>query len=100
MNILVNAAHAIEKQGEVTVKTWSDEGNIYVSVADTGCGMPGDRINRIFEPFYTTKEVGKGTGLGLSLAYDIVKKHKGDIKVDSEVGKGTTFTIKIPIVEK
>ena len=100
MNILVNAAHAIEKQGEVTVKTWSDEGNIYVSVADTGCGMPGDRINRIFEPFYTTKEVGKGTGLGLSIAYDIVKKHKGDIKVDSEVGKGTTFTIKIPIVEK
>ena len=100
MNILVNAAHAIERQGEITVKTWHEAGNIFVSVSDTGKGIPQENLNRIFEPFYTTKEVGKGTGLGLSIAYDIVKKHNGDIIVESEVGKGTTFTVKIPVVEK
>ena len=99
MNILVNAAHAIEKQGEITVKTWNDKGTIYVSISDTGCGIPKDKINRIFEPFFTTKEVGMGTGLGLSIAFDIIKKHNGDIVVNSDVGKGTTFTIKIPVVE-
>ena len=99
MNMLVNSAHAIEKQGEITVKTWSDNGYIYVSIADTGCGIPKDKIHRIFEPFFTTKDVGKGTGLGLSIAYDIIKKHRGEINVESEVGKGTIFTIKIPVVE-
>lgn len=100
MNILVNAAQAIEKHGEITIKTWHDNSYIYVSISDTGCGIPANIINRIFEPFFTTKEVGKGTGLGLSIAYDIVKKHNGDIIVESEFGKGTTFTVKIPIVEK
>ena len=100
MNILVNAAHAIEKQGEITMKTWHDNGYIYISISDTGCGIPADKIDRIFEPFFTTKEVGKGTGLGLSIAYDIVKKHNGDIIVESEVGKGTTFTVKVPVVQK
>ncbi len=100
MNMLVNAAHAIEKQGEITVKTWHEDRNIFVSISDTGCGIPEDKISRIFEPFFTTKEVGKGTGLGLSIAYDIVKKHNGDITVESEIGKGTTFTVKIPVVEK
>jgi signal transduction histidine kinase len=99
MNILVNAAHAIEKQGEITVKTWHDNGYIYISISDTGTGIPKENISRIFEPFFTTKEVGKGTGLGLSIAYDIVRKHNGDITVDSEVGKGSTFTVKIPVVE-
>ena len=98
MNILVNAAHAIEKQGEIIVKTWNDEGAIFISISDTGSGIPKDKISRIFEPFFTTKEVGKGTGLGLSIAYDIIKKHNGDIMVDSEVGTGTTFIIKIPVV--
>jgi len=100
MNILVNAAHAIEKQGEITMKTWHEDNNIFVSISDTGHGIPADKINRIFEPFFTTKEVGKGTGLGLSIAYDIVKKHNGDIMVESEVGKGSRFTVKIPVVEK
>lgn len=100
MNILVNAAHAIEKQGEIRVRTWHEGGYINVSISDTGSGIPADKLPRIFEPFYTTKEVGKGTGLGLSIAYDIVKKHNGEIEVESEVGKGTTFTITIPIVEK
>ncbi|MCL4457054.1 MAG: response regulator [Nitrospirae bacterium] len=100
MNILVNAAHAIEKQGEITIKTRHEDNNIFVSISDTGHGIPADKIHRIFEPFFTTKEVGKGTGLGLSIAYDIVKKHNGDIMVESEVGRGTTFTVKIPVVEK
>lgn len=99
MNLLVNAAHAIEKQGEVTVKTWLQEGSVYISVADTGCGISNENREKIFEPFFTTKEIGKGTGLGLSIAYDIVKKHNGEIKVQSEVGKGTTFTVSIPVQE-
>ncbi len=99
MNILVNAAHAIEKQGEISIKTWADEKFINISISDTGCGIPEDKIGRIFEPFFTTKEVGKGTGLGLSIAYDIINKHKGFIGVDSVVGKGTTFTIRIPVVD-
>lgn len=99
MNILINAAHAIEDHGVITVKTWSEKENIFVSIADTGCGMPEDKVGRIFEPFFTTKEIGKGTGLGLSIAYDIIKKHNGDISVKSEVGKGTKFTIRIPVVE-
>lgn len=100
MNILVNAAHAIEKQGDITIKTWYDDnGYIQVAISDTGSGIPEDKINRIFEPFFTTKEVGKGTGLGLSIAYDIIKKHNGDITVESRVGEGTTFIIKIPVVK-
>lgn len=99
MNILVNAAHAIETQGEISVTTSSDESTISIVISDTGTGIPPDKLNRIFEPFYTTKEVGKGTGLGLSIAYDIIKKHKGEIHVESEIGKGTTFTIIVPIVK-
>ncbi|RJQ21729.1 MAG: PAS domain S-box protein [Nitrospiraceae bacterium] len=99
MNVLVNAADSIEKQGELSVKTWNENGSINVSITDTGSGIPEDKINKIFEPFFTTKEAGKGTGLGLSITYDIVKKHNGEIQVSSEVGKGTTFTIKIPVVQ-
>ena len=100
MNLLVNAVHAIEEHGEISVKTEQRGGDIVVSVSDTGNGIPEDKINRIFEPFFTTKEVGEGTGLGLSIAYDIVKKHNGEILVTSEVGKGSTFTVKIPVVER
>ena len=100
MNMLVNAAHSIPTQGTITVKTWSANDTIYVSISDTGTGIPADTLDKIFDPFFTTKEVGKGTGLGLSIAYEIIKKHKGEIRVDSEVDKGTTFTISIPIVEK
>ncbi|MDA8169569.1 MAG: PAS domain S-box protein [Nitrospiraceae bacterium] len=98
MNILVNAAQAIERQGEIRIRTWHDEGFIYVSIADTGCGIPEENLGRVFEPFFTTKDVGKGTGLGLSIVYDIVKKHHGDIKVESKVGAGSRFTVNIPIV--
>jgi signal transduction histidine kinase len=98
MNLLINAVHAIEEHGQIIIKTRCDESTITVSVSDTGCGIPPEKISRIFEPFFTTKEVGKGTGLGLSIAYDIVKKHNGEIKVESEPGKGTTFTVSIPVV--
>lgn len=99
MNLLVNAAQAIEKQGEISVRTWHENGSIYAQVTDTGCGMPPQVLNQIFEPFFTTKEVGKGTGLGLSITYDIVKKHNGEITVASEPGKGTIFTVRLPVVE-
>jgi len=99
MNLLVNASHAIEERGEINVRSWHGNGSIYISVSDTGCGMPPEVINRIFEPFFTTKEVGKGTGLGLSITYDIVKSHNGEITVESEPGKGTTFTVRLPIVK-
>jgi len=100
MNLLVNAAHAIEHQGIITVRSWEEDGYVCVSVADTGQGIPEPNLNRIFEPFFTTKEVGKGTGLGLSITYDIVKKHNGEITVRSEPGKGTVFTVRIPVVEE
>ena len=102
MNLLVNACHAIqEKQadesGTITVRTWADSNNVYIAIADTGCGISDDVRRRIFEPFYTTKEVGKGTGLGLSISHEIIKKHGGELTVESEVGKGTTFTIRLPL---
>lgn len=97
MNVLLNAVQAIVKRGEISIKSWAESGNIYVTISDTGCGIPRKILDRIFEPFFTTKEVGKGTGLGLSVTYEIIKKHGGEIYVDSEVGVGTTFTIVIPI---
>jgi two-component system NtrC family sensor kinase len=100
MNLLVNAAHAIEQQGVITVRSWEEDGYVCVTVADTGQGIPEANLNRIFEPFFTTKEVGKGTGLGLSITYDIVKKHNGEITVRSETGRGTVFTERIPVVEE
>jgi two-component system, NtrC family, sensor kinase len=100
MNLLVNASHAIESQGEIVIKTWEQDQSICASVSDTGCGIPPQNLEKIFEPFFTTKEIGKGTGLGLSIAYDIVKKHKGDLVVQSEVGKGTTFLVRLPLVQE
>jgi len=102
MNLLVNASHAIqqketEEPGTITVRTWADTDSVFVAICDTGCGMTEETRSRIFDPFFTTKDVGKGTGLGLSISYEIIKKHGGDITVESEVGKGTTFTIQLPV---
>ena len=97
MNLLVNAAHAIDKDGQVRIKTWYQDEQVGVEISDTGCGMPPEVIGRIFEPFFTTKPVGKGTGLGLSISYGIVKKHGGRIEVDSKVGRGTTFRVVLPV---
>jgi two-component system NtrC family sensor kinase len=97
MNLLVNAAHAIEGHGVIRIKTSVEGGDIVVTISDTGRGISPENLTRIFEPFFTTKEVGKGTGLGLSISYDIIKKHGGEITVESEAGTGTTFTIRLPL---
>ncbi|MFZ4623465.1 MAG: ATP-binding protein [Rhodoferax sp.] len=96
MNLLVNAAHAIDEHGTITVRTGHDEANVWVEVQDTGKGIKQEHLGRIFEPFFTTKPVGKGTGLGLSLAYGIVQNHQGRIEVASEVGHGSSFKVILP----
>jgi len=96
-NLIVNAAQAIEGQGTLTLKTRAVDGWAEVDIADTGKGMGPEALQRIFDPFYTTRPIGKGTGLGLSEAYDIVVKHGGRIDVDSAPGRGSTFRIRLPV---
>ena len=96
-NILVNAAQAIEKEGLVKIRSWLEDETIFISIQDNGSGIDKANLEKIFEPFFTTKPVGEGTGLGMSISYEIVKKHGGDILIDSELGKGTTFTISLPL---
>lgn len=96
MNILVNAAQAIEKSGEITIETELVDQMVEVRISDTGRGISPEHLPRIFDPFFTTKDVGKGTGLGMNIAYNIIKKHNGDIQVKSTKGKGTTFIIQLP----
>ncbi|MEW5798923.1 MAG: ATP-binding protein [Bacteroidota bacterium] len=102
LNLLTNAAQAIEGQGTITIRTYKEPGNpdmAVVRIADTGKGISREHLGKIFEPFFTTKKIGEGTGLGLSIAYKIIEKHGGSIKVDSEVGRGTEFTVRIPVVQ-
>ena len=100
MNLLVNAAHAIEKQGTITLSSACEADIVRITIADTGCGIPEEDRAKIFEPFFTTKDVGRGTGLGLSISYDIVKKHGGEILLASKVGKGSSFTVLLPAGER
>jgi len=97
MNLLVNAAHAIEDRGSITIRTDQQEHEVRVEISDTGKGIPPENLQKIFEPFFSTKPIGKGTGLGLSLSYGIIQKHRGRIEVSSEVGKGSSFRVYIPI---
>ncbi len=97
MNLLVNAAHSIETQGEIKIKTSCSDTSIDISISDTGCGIPEEIKNRVFDPFFTTKDVGQGMGLGLSMSYDIVEKHNGHIAIDSKEGEGTTFIVSLPV---
>lgn len=97
LNMLNNAIDAIEKNGKIQISTRSRHGGVQVSFTDTGPGIPTEDLERIFDPFYTTKPVNKGTGLGLSISYGIIKKLGGQITVESEVGKGTTFKIVLPL---
>lgn len=98
MNLLVNAGHAIEQKGTITIRTRRQgTDKVCIEIADTGKGIPPENLRRIFEPFFTTKPVGQGTGLGLSVSYNIVQRHQGQLTVDSEPGRGTTFCITLPI---
>ncbi len=96
VNILLNARDAVSSGGRITVRTFSDEKFVNAQIIDTGRGIPKEIINRIYDPFFTTKDTGKGTGLGLAVSYGIIQEHAGRIYVDSRVGDGSCFTIKLP----
>jgi two-component system NtrC family sensor kinase len=98
MNILINAADAMAQNGgTLTIRTDTHDQTVEVSFTDTGCGISKEHLSKLFTPFFTTKETGKGTGLGLAISYGIIQSHGGEIEVESEVGKGSTFRIKLPI---
>jgi two-component system NtrC family sensor kinase len=99
MNLLTNAAQALgesDKGGVIKIQTGRRGDKVFVTVADDGPGIPKDVLPRIFDPFFTTKDVGQGSGLGLSIVHGIVERHGGTIAVDSEIGRGTTFTVTLP----
>lgn len=99
MNMVVNAAHAIgPARGTITIRTRHEGDSVLLEISDNGGGISKENLSRIFDPFFTTKPVGQGTGLGLSLSYGIIQKHKGQIEVDSEAGRGTTFRISLPVL--
>jgi signal transduction histidine kinase len=98
LNLITNAADAIEESGEIVLRTWLEGTNVCVSIGDSGTGIPDELLAKIRDPFFTTKEVGKGTGLGLSIVDQIITAHQGELKIDTEVGKGTVITIILPIV--
>ena len=101
MNLIVNAFDAIEvkggAKGRIVVGCEVQDDNIVITVKDNGWGMSDETKNRLFEPFYTTKEVGTGTGLGLSIAYGIVKKHGGELSVESKLGEGALVKLTLPM---
>lgn len=100
MNIILNAAQAIEKWGLIRISTRAENGYVIASFKDNGCGIREENIGKIFDPFFTTKDVGVGTGLGLSISYGIIQKHNGEIEVESKVGEGATFKVKLPVAEE
>jgi two-component system NtrC family sensor kinase len=101
LNLLTNASHAIQKDGKIRIATKSVEnGSVDIFVEDTGCGIPKEHLTKIFDPFFTTKPEGKGTGLGLSICHGIVDKLGGHISVSSEVDKGSTFVVTLPINQR
>jgi signal transduction histidine kinase len=98
MNLLTNAAQALSQteNATITIETKGDTDGVQVKIEDNGPGIPPDVLPRIFDPFFTTKDVGEGTGLGLSIVHELVERHGGTIEVDTKVGQGTTFTVKLP----
>ena len=97
LNLLLNAAQAMDRPGQIRIATSVESNSIGIEISDTGRGMAPEGLDRIFDPFFTTREVGQGTGLGLTVARDIIAAHCGTLSVESTVGKGTTFTLKLPI---
>lgn len=97
INLFVNASHAIKEKGIIEVSTFMEEDYVVARIADNGCGISPEHLERIFEPFYTTKDIGVGTGLGLSIIKNIIDEHRGRIEVESTVGTGTTFTLWLPV---
>ncbi|MCL5023342.1 MAG: ATP-binding protein [Nitrospirae bacterium] len=97
LNILLNAIHSITPPGKITVETRARGDFIEIAIGDTGCGIPREHLGKIFDPFYTTKDSTKGAGLGLAVSYGIIKKHGGDIQVESIPDKGTTFIVRLPV---
>ena len=97
MNLLTNSIQSITENGEIIIKTTAKPKHVEISISDNGCGIAEEKLDKIFDPFFTTKERAKGTGLGLSICYGIIKRHKGSIEVKSELDRGTTFTIKLPV---
>jgi signal transduction histidine kinase len=97
VNLLVNAIHATEGNGHVQLATWQHDGEVWICIEDNGCGIEHDLIPRVFDPFFTTKPVGHGTGLGLAISHHIIRKHGGDVRVESEVGRGARFTLALPL---
>jgi PAS domain S-box-containing protein len=97
MNLLVNAAQAIETRGTITIRTGTRNDQVWIEIADTGKGILPENLNRIFEPFFTTKVVGQGTGLGLSVSFSIIQKHHGKLEVESTPGQGTVFRMILPV---
>src|SRR5690606_5368781 len=97
MNLISNAVDSIEGPGTITIDTYEENGMFVISIQDDGAGIPENVRPKIFDPFFTTKPIGQGTGLGLAISYGIIKDHKGVIEVTSEEGRGSNFSIKIPI---
>jgi len=97
MNLLINAHQSIKGAGRVKISTKSDESGVIIRVKDSGCGIQKDHLEHIWDPFFTTKAVGEGLGLGLAVTYNIVKKHGGEIKVESQKGEGSIFTVRLPL---
>ena len=93
LNILLNAVQSIESNGEITIKTEDKESEVLIAITDTGVGIPKENLNKITDPFFTTKAPGKGSGLGLSITYNIIKEHNGKLKIESQQEKGTTVTV-------
>ena len=96
-NLLVNAGHAISEKGKIVVTTISTPESIEIKISDNGSGIAKEHLEQLFNPFFTTKPEGEGTGLGLSITFNIIEEHCGSINVESEVGVGTCFTIKLPL---
>jgi two-component system NtrC family sensor kinase len=97
MNLLINAGQSIAERGTITLATGIDGDEAWVSIADSGCGIPEESLARIFDPFFTTKPIGRGTGLGLAICYGIIAKHHGRIEVSSRLGFGSTFKVVLPV---